>query len=151
MDEKVWYFFININLIQMELIEWNEKYSLNIKVLDEQHRILIDMVNELYIAINEGKGNLVLGDMLSRLISYSIEHFTTEEKYFEQYSYPEANFHKEEHLNFIQKVTDFRDSFDEGKMGLSIDVLNFLKTWVKTHIFGSDRKFGPFFNERGLF
>lgn len=40
--------------------------------------------------------------------------------------------------------------FQKGKVGLSIDVLIFLSGWLQAHIKGVDKKYGPFFNEKGL-
>ena len=84
------------------------------------------------------------------LISYTATHFKTEEKYFDQFGYPETDSHKKEHAAFVKKVTDFKDGFEKGKLGLSVEILNFLSDWLKNHIKKTDMKYSQFFNEKGL-
>lgn len=134
----------------MKLIEWKDKYKIDIKILDEQHQQLIEIINSLYSSVNEGKGSLALGGILNDLISYATNHFITEEKLLDDFNYPGFEFHKEEHRYFIQKVTDFKEAFDVGKQGLSVEVLNFLKEWLSSHIVKSDKKFAPFLHEKGI-
>jgi len=53
-------------------------------------------------------------------------------------------------LDFVAKVSEFKDGFEKGKLGLSISVMDFLSDWLRNHIKGVDKKYGPFFNEKGL-
>ena len=134
----------------MKLIEWKDKYLVNIDVLDEQHKKLVEIINFLYISMHDGEGHVTLGEILTDLVSYATNHFSTEEKLLDDFSYPEAGIHKEQHRNFIQKITDFKEAFDLGKVGITIDVFNFLKQWLTRHIAKSDKKFGPYLNEKGV-
>ena len=134
----------------MDLIKWKDKYLVNVKVLDEQHKRLVEIINLLYTSMRVGKGNQALGGILNDLISYATNHFSTEEKLLDDFNYPDFEIHKEEHLNFIQKITDFKEAFDLGKAGLSVDVLEFLRNWLSKHIVKSDKKFGPYLNDKGI-
>jgi len=134
----------------MKLIEWKDNYSVNIKLIDEQHKKLIEIINLLYNSMKQGEANRALGEILNDLISYATAHFSTEEKLLDDFDYPEVEFHKEEHQNFIQKITDFKEAFDSGKMGISVDLLEFLKSWLSKHIIKSDKKFGPYLNAKGI-
>lgn len=134
----------------MSLITWNESYSVNIAEIDKQHQKLIDMLNDLNDAMKKGKGKDALGKILSGLVSYTVTHFKIEEKYFNEFGYPETAHHKKEHDTFIEKVTDFKDKFESRNLFLTIDVMNFLSDWLKNHIMGTDKKYSSFFNEKGL-
>ncbi len=134
----------------MPLIQWNESFSVNVVEIDKQHQKLVGMINDLYDAMHQGKGNDVLGKIIDGLISYAGTHFNTEERYFDQFGYSEANSHKREHSDFTAKVAEFNDGFKAGKLGLSIQVMNFLSDWLRNHIKGVDKKYGPFFNQKGL-
>ena len=134
----------------MPLIQWNNSLSINIVEIDRQHQNLVAMINDLNDGMRQGKGKDVLGKIIKVLIEYTVTHFKTEEKYFDQFGYPEANSHKQEHSYFINKVDEFKDNFETGKIGLSIPVMNFLSDWLQTHIKGTDKKYGPFLNEKGL-
>ncbi|MCI5168244.1 MAG: hypothetical protein D3903_19685 [Candidatus Electrothrix sp. GM3_4] len=84
------------------------------------------------------------------LINYTAFHFQTEEDYFKQVKYPYAATHKKEHVTFVQKVTDFKKDFDEGRATVSVNVLQFLSKWLQTHINGVDQKYSSFLNENGI-
>ena len=78
----------------MALVTWNDSLSVNVAEIDQQHRKLIAMINELNDAMKIGKGKDVLGGIVNSLISYTATHFKTEEKYFAQFGYPDTEDHK---------------------------------------------------------
>ena len=134
----------------MALIDWNDRLSVNVREIDQQHQKLVAMINELNDAMRERRAKEVLGKIIDGLISYTATHFSTEEKYFTQYQYPETAVHAIEHKNFVKKVTEFKTAFDNDQMMLSIDVINFLRDWLVKHIQGTDKKYGPFLNKKGI-
>lgn len=134
----------------MALIQWSDSFSVNVVEIDGQHQKLIGMINDLNDAMRQGKSKEVLGKIINGLVTYAGTHFRTEEKYFDKFGYPDANSHKKEHSDFTNKVADFKDGFDKGKLGLSIEIMNFLSFWLQNHIKVVDKKYGPFFNEKGL-
>jgi hemerythrin len=134
----------------MALIQWNEGFSVDVAEIDKQHQTLVSMINELSDAMKQGKGKDALAKILNGLISYTATHFKTEEKYFDLYKYPGTVIHKKEHAAFVQKVSDFKDGFEKGKLSVTIEVMNFLSDWLKNHIKGTDKKYSVFFNEKGL-
>jgi len=134
----------------MALINWNDSFSVNVAEIDQQHQKLIALINELHDAMTQGKGEDILGKILNGLISYTGTHFKTEEKYFAQFGYPDTDSHKKEHHAYVQKVSDFKDGFENGELSLSIEVMTFLYDWWRNHIKETDKKYSQFFNEKGL-
>ena len=134
----------------MSLIKWNDGFSVNVAKIDQEHKKLVEMVNELTDAMKEGHGKDVLGGILDGLIAYTASHFQTEENYFKQVGYPGAIEHKKEHVAFVQKVTEFKKEFDAGRATVSVNVLQFLSKWLQTHIKGADREYSKFLNEKGI-
>lgn len=134
----------------MSLIEWTDSLSVNIEEIDNQHRKLVGFINELHLAMRERKAKDVLGKIVEGLTDYAIVHFSTEEKYFDQFNYLKSASHKREHESFIGKVNDFKTGFDKGKIMLSMDVMDFLKDWLVKHIQKTDMAYAPFFHENGL-
>jgi hemerythrin len=133
----------------MALFEWSDVYSVGIAGIDDQHKRLVGMINSLDDAMRQGKGRAVLQGIISGMVRYTAEHFTAEEGYFERFGYPEAGAHSEAHRAFVGKVSDFREGFESGRIGLSTDVMNFLTEWLKGHILGMDKKYGPFLKDKG--
>ncbi|CAK8718428.1 Hemerythrin [Candidatus Electrothrix laxa] len=134
----------------MSLIKWNDSFSVNVVRIDQEHKKLFEMINELTDAMKAGHGKDVLGDILNGLISYTASHFQLEENYFQQVKYPHAVEHKKEHVAFVQKVTDFKREFDAGRATVSVNLLQFLSKWLQTHIKGTDQKYSSFLNEKGI-
>jgi hemerythrin len=134
----------------MALIQWDKSFSVNVGEIDKQHQVLVQMINDLNEAMRQGKSKDILGKIIDGLVTYAVTHFKMEEKYFDQFEYASAFSHKKEHTDFTKKVAEFKSGFDKGKIMLSIEVMDFLSTWLQKHIKGSDMKYGPFFNEKGL-
>ncbi len=134
----------------MALFEWNNELSVNVAEIDGQHKQLIGMINNLNEAMKQGKGKDALEKTLTDLFSYAQKHFATEENYFTKFGYPQAAAHKAKHTAFVEKIYDFKEEYHSGKLMLTLDVMNFLKDWLRSHIQGEDKKYGPFFNQKGL-
>ncbi len=135
----------------MAFMYWSEDFSVNVEEIDRQHKELVAMLNELHSAMMERKGSEVLGKIIDGLADYTIYHFSTEEDFFDQFNYPDAAIHKQQHAAFVERVSSFRSRVASGDATISIEVLDFLAGWVYKHIRGSDREFGPFLNKNGVF
>ncbi len=136
----------------MPLMTWTEKLSVGVAVLDDDHKKLVNMVNELHDGLRAGKGKDVLGEILAGLVSYTQFHFKREEQLFSSTAYLAAAAHKKEHDDLTKQVLDVQTRFrnDDGSC-LSIDVMTFLKNWLVKHIQGSDMKYSPHMNARGIY
>ena len=134
----------------MPMVTWNNTLSVSVDEIDMQHKKLVAMINDLYDAMKIGKGKEAVGVILNGLLSYTTTHFQVEEKYFAKFGYPDAEGHKKEHAVFVQKIKEFKEGFETGKVTLTIEVMNFLSDWLLKHIKGTDKKYTKFFNEKGL-
>ncbi len=134
----------------MAFFQWEDSYSVKIKEIDDQHKVLVGMIAKLHEALSQGKGKDMMGVIVNELVDYSINHFSLEEKYMQTYGYPNYTSHKKEHYDFINKIDVFRSDFQAGKIMLSLEVMNFLKDWLTKHIMGVDQQYSMFFREKGL-
>ncbi|MFC2152955.1 bacteriohemerythrin [Bacteroidota bacterium] len=128
----------------MDLIKWSEEYSVGIDEIDNQHKALVIMINELFNLISQGKSKSKLEEIFNHLTDYTKKHFTAEEKMMTNFAYPQYNEHIEEHKKFIAKLDTFRLDLNNGKITLSLELLNFLKDWLLNHILISDKKYNPY-------
>jgi hemerythrin len=128
----------------MTYFPWSEKYLVNIPKIDEQHKHLVNLINELYEAMKAGKGKEVIGKTLSELMNYAITHFQTEEIFMKTYSYPELTTHQREHQEFTKKVVELHEQFQNNQATVTIQVAKFLKDWLNQHILGTDQKYAPY-------
>jgi len=135
----------------MPLMTWNEQMSVGVKVLDEDHKKLVAMINELHEGLKAGHGKDVLGKILDGLVSYTKFHFQREQQLFARTGYPEAEAHKKLHDDLTKQVLDVQAKFKSGAVTcLSLDVMEFLKNWLTNHIQGTDKKYGPHLNSKGI-
>jgi hemerythrin len=134
----------------MALIDWNDNLSVNIKEVDLEHKKLIGMINELHSAMGSGKGQDAMGKVLTGLVEYTKTHFSYEEKLMQQHNYPGYLSHKGLHDALTKQVLDLQSKFQEGKGVVTVAVMNFLKDWLTNHIQNTDKKYGPFLNNKGV-
>ncbi len=134
----------------MAYMDWKDYYSVNVREIDEQHKKLIGMINELHDAMKAGKGKAAMSNILKELIDYASSHFATEERYMKHFGFPGYAQHKAEHDAFAVKVIDFQQQYNRGSVSLTFEVMEFLETWLVKHIRGTDKEYGPFFNMKGL-
>ena len=125
----------------MDLIQWSDRYSVNSVLIDSQHKKLVSLINELHNAMASGKGKDALQKILDDLVKYTVEHFTTEETMMKKAKYAGYLEHKLEHDKLTEKAVSLQKSFREGKIPLTMDVMNFLKNWLTNHIEGTDKKY----------
>jgi hemerythrin len=137
--------------VVMSKLCWDDKLSVNVKEIDDQHKELIRMINRLGEAISDGswsKKMVLLTDVLLDMTDYLQYHFSFEEKYMIDLNYPDYQEHNQEHQSFVQEVTNFTEDFQSGKKGLTKDVLDFLWDWYFNHIMNVDQKMGEFIAAR---
>jgi hemerythrin len=128
------------------LIEWSHRYSMGIPKIDEQHKELVRLTNELYASC--------LGDddemrerfkcTLSALVHYVSEHFGAEERLLQRVNYPQYAEHKKEHESFVRKILEEVKSFHEGKSFVPNNFVRFLKDWTLSHIAVSDKHYSDY-------
>ena len=132
------------------ILVWDDSLRIGIKDIDAQHQILVRMICDLHEAMRTGKGKAQVEQVVKGLEDYAVEHFGFEEGLMKKYKYPGYVHHRKEHDAFVEKVMAFGEEFRAGKVALTNEVMNFLKNWLVGHIKSTDRKYAPFFKERGL-
>ncbi|MDW7774534.1 MAG: bacteriohemerythrin [Desulfobulbaceae bacterium] len=134
----------------MALFKWDDSLRFNIEVIDQQHEQLIKAITKLEKAMLKGESRTVMKDIFNELTIFLTIHFQTEEKIFESITYPGAERHKEEHRGFIRKVNTFKDEFEDEKIGLAVEIMNFMCDWVLNHIKNVDREYADLITRQQL-
>jgi len=131
-------------------LAWTDAFSVNVKEMDVQHKKLFDLINELHEAMRGGKGKEAVGEVLMRLVQYAKTHLSDEEKLMQKHGYPGFSGQKIAHDNLRKRVADSVAKYETGKV-TTVEIMNFLKDWLIRHIQGSDKKYGPFLNSKGVY
>jgi hemerythrin len=124
----------------MSLFEWKNDYSLGHGDIDGQHKRLFELASDLHAAMTQGKGRDALSQTLGNLVSYTKKHFADEEHLMQTNHYPDYRHHKADHDALTARVIEFQKEFEAGRVGMSVDLLQFLKDWLTKHIGETDRK-----------
>lgn len=126
---------------EVEALPWKEKYSVKVKTIDDHHKVLVKLINELNNAMLYEKGRSTISSIIKGLVDYTIFHFDYEEKMLERNGYGDLVNHKKIHVKFVDKMKEIQKDFDSGEKELSKDVMDFLKVWLVEHIMGTDQKY----------
>lgn len=134
----------------MAFLNWTDSLSVKIDSIDEQHKVLINLINKFYEEVSHRTNDENISILIKGMKEYTQMHFNNEEKYMQLFKYPDYAVHKKEHDLFIAKVTDVEAKFNKGKVILSYEITSFLKDWIKNHIQVSDKKYTDFFIKNGV-
>jgi len=132
----------------MSMFQWKQEYSVGHPQIDEQHKRLFELADELHAAMLAGKGKESLGKILGSLVAYTKAHFATEERLMQAHRYPGYAVHKAAHDTLTSRVIKFQKEFEAGHATITVDLLQFLKDWLTHHIGETDRKIASFLKAR---
>ena len=120
----------------MVFVPWENKYVLGVKIIDEQHKHLFDLTNELYEKCHLGESAVhdQFIKTLHMLVEYVVVHFSTEEKIMEHIGYPRIAEQREQHTAFTMKVIEESKKFGSGTSDVPQDLVHFLRDWIVSHI-----------------
>lgn len=127
----------------MALIEWNDKFSVQVKELDDQHKKLVELLNSLHDAMKKRESRASLNLILMQLVDYTKYHFAHEEKLMQQCNYADYAAHKQIHETLISKVNGYYSQIQNGQFMLAVELVQFLRDWVINHIGHIDKKYSP--------
>jgi hemerythrin-like metal-binding protein len=118
---------------------WKPEYSVHDSVIDDQHRQLVALINDLYVAMAEGQGHTAVEPVLTRLTIYIRTHFWYEENKMERLDYPATMQHKEDHRKLLQQVELYVKGWSDHQSVSVLEIATFLKYWLSNHIGQTDR------------
>ena len=134
----------------MALMTFGKQFSVGVQTIDDQHKVLFDIVNELYDGMMKGQARGMTGPLLKKLAEYTRNHFSAEEAMLAAAAYPKLAEHKIKHRDLIKQVNGYIARFDKGEITLNIHLLNFLSDWLTIHIQKVDKEYGPSLIAHGI-
>ncbi|THF66624.1 bacteriohemerythrin [Pseudothauera nasutitermitis] len=122
------------------LVAWDESYSLGLEEIDDQHKVLFDIMNHLWSAIVRRTDSSEMLRILAELERYTVTHFSAEEAYMQSTGYAGLAAHRAQHEQFVARVNAARADIQQGKQ-ISLELLQFLRDWLVRHIQVEDRAY----------
>lgn len=129
---------------KVQPVQWSESMEIGNVHIDEQHRILIDTINQLASAETQNDRTIV-AMIIDELVNYSVFHFEYEERLIEAAGYPELQGHRRIHQGFVKWIKELREEFTyHRRQQLGERILGFLRDWLREHILGEDQRYRPY-------
>jgi hemerythrin len=137
---------------QNALFQWTPDLAVNIAEIDNQHKMLVNILNQLFVAVAERKSNQIIGEILDALLDYAATHFALEENLMRSAGYGGSEFdeHLKSHQVFIEKMNSVAHKARVENKMVSFELMNFLKHWLKDHICETDRKYAEALHRAGF-
>ncbi|MFZ4855493.1 MAG: bacteriohemerythrin [Desulfuromonadaceae bacterium] len=128
----------------MQILKWSSELEVGLEQIDNQHKQLINIINELTIAVEYDQPNSVLLPIVDKLQEYANSHFKAEEDLFTTYDYPDREVHEAEHTTFIGSIKYIRRQCEIIDTSMSTKIRDFLLQWLCTHIKVNDKAYMRF-------
>ena len=137
--------FKTINLPENEnLVVWEDRFAIGIPVIDNEHKRLVELCNELYKVVMSGDNSLrnwAVRIALRECADYINTHFAHEEQLMLLCGYKDFDMHKREHTEFSKLVLEKCTNFDHEDFHFALKLVKFLYGWILSHIAHTDRLF----------
>lgn len=133
-------------------VEWSNELSVGIEEIDEQHKVLVNLINRLFdeTVVHQAGTSVVMEEILHELIEYTVIHFAVEESLFRIFHYPETETHIRHHDELKAQVLDIQKKVKQGEAAVNTELLMFLKRWLTNHILQEDKLYAPFLLSQGV-
>jgi hemerythrin-like metal-binding protein len=123
-------------------MEWTDEMSVGIEVIDEEHRLLMDLLKRLRSAAEDFGNAATVGSVLAKLYQYSRDHFEHEEKILKASGYPDLEEHRKEHQKLKERLAKILNSESPSPTGsLLEDLVEFVESWFQDHLMTMDKRY----------
>lgn len=142
--------FLYRKMAAKDFLEWKDEYSVGIDSIDQQHKKLINLINQLQAALVYSTGIEFEREALDELVDYTKTHFEYEEGMLEQNDYPDFEAHKAQHAKMIAKVEAVLIEYEKEPDTAMQNAVNYLQDWLINHINGTDKEYSSFIISKGV-
>jgi hemerythrin len=142
--------FVHRKLTSKRYVEWKDEYSVGIDSIDQQHKKLLNLINQLQTAVDYSTGEEFEREALDELVDYTKTHFSYEEGLLEQNNFPGYEPHKAQHVEMINKVEEVLAEYDKDHESAMSNAVEYLKVWLIKHINGTDKQYSSYLIEKGV-
>lgn len=124
----------------MTLIEWRDEFELGISSVDQEHKEMIDLINETYARHRDHQSKVTIMDFLGEIYARISSHFALEEKIMKEQNYDQYQEHKQDHESLLEDICEFMDDYDRDKPFSEEDMGEFLEHWFINHFRSKDAR-----------
>ena len=121
-------------------VKWDDSLSVGIDTIDEHHRYLIDLINNLFEVVSNKHDSGVVARLILSTTIYAKVHFRAEEKMMQHYGYGELHRHEQLHHAFEAKAFEWYEELHVNPLTVQFTALLYLRDWLIHHIQVEDAK-----------
>jgi len=141
---------IHKKLASRRFVEWKDSYSVGIDSIDQQHKKLLNLINQLQTAVDYSTGELFEREALDELVEYTKTHFSYEEGLMKDNDYPDFESHKAQHEEMFNKVRAVLAEYERDHDTAMSNAVEYLKAWLINHINGTDKQYSSYLIGKGV-
>lgn len=124
----------------MAYFKWGNDMIIDNGPIDQDHRMLVDLVNKLHSATSQGQGRTVVEKVLADVISYTQDHLRREEHQMALVGFPDLVNHKQLHASFVSDLHELLKKQANGHITVASQLSTLLRDWLSIHIRRSDNE-----------
>ncbi|MBK9352258.1 MAG: hemerythrin family protein [Sulfuritalea sp.] len=128
----------------MKDITWSKILAVGVEEIDDDHRKLVGIFNELNRAVREGESADYRAATLTELINCTVWHFSHEDRLMLKHHYPEIARHREAHRELIEAAQELQAKLAQADTAVANTEIEFLERWLTEHILTADQRLGSF-------
>lgn len=121
-------------------LKWKEVYSVGNTELDNQHKYMFALLDKIYAALQAGRTETPIEQLLEQARLYGKLHFETEERLMAESGYPKWAEHRRVHEQYCDRVEKMSQSMGPDT---PFELFLFLKDWWINHITQMDADYAP--------
>ena len=142
--------YVHRKLSARHYVEWKQEYSVGIDSIDEQHKRLLNLINQLQTAVDYSTGDQFEREALDELVDYTKTHFKYEEGLMRDNDYPDFEPHKAQHEKMFKKVEEVLAEYEQDHDTAMSNAAEYLKSWLINHINGTDKEYSSYLIGKGV-
>lgn len=131
----------------MAYFEWGVDLVIDNGPIDDDHKVLVALVNELHTATSQGQGHVIVENLLQRLVTHTREHLQREEHIMDQTQFPQLSEHMVGHNDFMASLLELQEKYRAGSITVAPQLSALLRDWLSIHIRRYDRELLVFLNK----
>lgn len=128
--------------VRPEFFPWTPDLAVGVPTMDDQHKVLLRLINRLADLTESGGGGASIRIVLGQLVDYTRFHFKDEEALMQRHGFPGIEAHRKIHAGFVAEVERLASTVGGGSQVDAASLLPVLKEWLVEHIQGTDKVYG---------
>lgn len=131
-----------MDLDEIDVFPWNSNFDTGIAVIDEQHRELVSLINQLAGTLVD-ENNMEVVRVFDQLAEYANYHFSMEEAIWAEFLEDDSwlSSHQLSHSSFLPRVLEIREHEVSSSLREVIErIVRFLIRWLAFHILDDDKR-----------